>query len=83
MFLGLVEQYTPYSAFYRNWNLIVHDWLHTYIYKDVYAKFHSRSIAPFVVFLISAIFHEYILAFAFRFFYPITAFGMACTGVFS
>ncbi|XP_011500248.1 PREDICTED: sterol O-acyltransferase 1 [Ceratosolen solmsi marchali] len=62
---------TSYDAFYRTWNIIVHDWLYTYIYKDVYEKFHSKFLATLTVFLVSAAFHEYILAFAFRFFYPV------------
>lgn len=62
---------TSYDAFYRTWNIIVHDWLYTYIYKDVYEKLHSKFLATLTVFLVSASFHEYILAFAFRFFYPV------------
>lgn len=23
------------AEYYRNWNLVVHDWLYAYIYKDV------------------------------------------------
>jgi sterol O-acyltransferase len=64
---------TNFSVYYRTWNIIVHDWLYLYIYKDLYENvFRSnKSICQFFVFLISAIFHEYVLAFTFRFFYPV------------
>ncbi|XP_059159353.1 sterol O-acyltransferase 1-like isoform X2 [Physella acuta] len=64
---------TTFSNYYRTWNVVVHDWLYTYIYKDL-CKFigHSnRSGAMACVFLISAVFHEYILTCTFKFFYPV------------
>ncbi|XP_072763607.1 sterol O-acyltransferase 1 [Anoplolepis gracilipes] len=63
---------TSYRAYYRSWNVVVHDWLYTYIYKDMYEIVvpRNRSLAAFTVFFVSAAFHEYVLAFAFRFFYP-------------
>lgn len=27
---------TTFSNYYRTWNVVVHDWLYTYIYKDVW-----------------------------------------------
>lgn len=60
-----------YDTFFRTWNVIVHEWLHAYIYKDVYEKLNSKFCATITVFLISAIFHEYILVVTFRFFYPV------------
>ncbi|XP_046419622.1 sterol O-acyltransferase 1 isoform X1 [Neodiprion fabricii] len=64
---------TSYDAYYRTWNVVVHDWLYTYIYKDIYEIIAPRNkmLSTFMVFSVSAIFHEYILAFAFRFFYPV------------
>ncbi|XP_024939663.1 sterol O-acyltransferase 1 [Cephus cinctus] len=64
---------TSYDAYYRTWNVVVHDWLYTYIYKDMYEIVTPRNkvLSTFTVFAVSAIFHEYILAFAFRFFYPV------------
>ena len=64
---------TDFPTYIRSWNFVVHDWLYTYIYKDVYEHVFSRCrpLATILVFTISAIFHEYILAFAFRFFYPV------------
>ncbi|KAM0728255.1 Sterol O-acyltransferase 2 [Formica fusca] len=59
--------------YHRTWNVVVQDWLYAYIYKDMYEIVvpRNKSLATFTVFLISAIWHEYILAFAFRFFYPV------------
>ncbi|KAK2584540.1 hypothetical protein KPH14_006909 [Odynerus spinipes] len=27
---------TSYRTYYRAWNVVVHDWLYTYVYKDIY-----------------------------------------------
>ncbi|KMQ87195.1 sterol o-acyltransferase 1 [Lasius niger] len=64
---------TTYRTYYRTWNVVVHDWLYTYIYKDMYEIVVPRNkmLATLAVFLVSAAFHEYVLAFAFRFFYPV------------
>ncbi|CAH1789986.1 unnamed protein product, partial [Owenia fusiformis] len=67
---------TSFATYYRTWNVVVHDWLYTYIYKDFFAIFGARSSVSNVgakasVFLLSAIFHEYILTVSFRFFYPV------------
>ncbi|XP_011067343.1 PREDICTED: sterol O-acyltransferase 2-like, partial [Acromyrmex echinatior] len=63
---------TTYYTFFRTWNVVVHDWLYTYIYKDMYEIVpYNRVLSATIVFFISAIVHEYILAFAFGFFYPV------------
>lgn len=63
---------TSYRTYYRTWNVVVHDWLYTYIYKDVYEILScNKPLATFAVFFVSAIFHEYIVAFTFGFFYPV------------
>ncbi|KAK7794579.1 hypothetical protein R5R35_003595 [Gryllus longicercus] len=68
-----------YAEYYRMWNLVVHDWLYTYIFKDycLLIKSKSRLGPTLTVFIVSAIVHEYILMFVFRFFYPLlfVAFG--------
>ncbi|XP_039312308.1 sterol O-acyltransferase 1 isoform X2 [Solenopsis invicta] len=69
---------TTYAQYYRTWNIVVHDWLYTYIYKDVYdIMARNRTLAATVVFLTSAIIHEYIIAFPFGFFYPICSYHEA------
>ncbi|XP_071534676.1 sterol O-acyltransferase 1 [Panulirus ornatus] len=70
---------TSYARFYRTWNCVVHDWLYEYVYRDVVAWQRKqgescarlRCFPMLVVFFISSVVHEYILAFAFRFFYPV------------
>ncbi|VDD82153.1 unnamed protein product [Mesocestoides corti] len=62
-----------FSAYYRTWNVVVHDWLYAYIYRDVYAISgrHRRFMAQTAVFMLSAFVHEYVLILVFRFFYPV------------
>lgn len=62
-----------YSAYYRTWNIVVHDWLYTYIYKDMYEILtpRNKTLSVCMVFAISSIIHEYILSFSIRFFYPV------------
>lgn len=64
---------TSFAGYYRTWNIVVHDWLYTYIYKDIYEHVFKgcKPVATLCVFTISAVFHEFILAFTFRFFYPV------------
>ncbi|XP_072763637.1 sterol O-acyltransferase 2-like, partial [Anoplolepis gracilipes] len=68
--------FTSYRAYYRTWNVVVHDWLYTYVYKDMYEILvpRNRSLAAFTVFFVSAVFHEYIFVFMFNFFYPVMLF---------
>ncbi|KAK4016668.1 hypothetical protein OUZ56_031631 [Daphnia magna] len=64
---------SSYATYYRTWNVVVHDWLYTYVYKDLYEVFgrRNRVIPTLVVFLISSIVHEYIITFTFHCFYPV------------
>ncbi|GAB0088106.1 O-acyltransferase [Sergentomyia squamirostris] len=73
---------TSFSMFYRKWNVVVHDWLYTYIYKDLYDNVfcRNRAAATAAVFVVSAIFHEIILIFSFRFFYPVLFISFAGMG---
>lgn len=27
---------TSFATYYRKWNIVVHDWLHLYIYQDLF-----------------------------------------------
>jgi sterol O-acyltransferase len=60
-------------VYYRTWNIIVHDWLYLYVYKDLYEYVTGRNrvLSQLLVFSLSAVFHEYIMGFTFKFFYPI------------
>ncbi|KAG7188913.1 hypothetical protein KM043_008515 [Ampulex compressa] len=74
---------TTYGGYYRTWNIVVHNWLYTYVYKDVYEVVTSRNkvLSTCFVFCLSAIFHEYILALTFRFFYPVMLFMFGVIGL--
>ena len=51
----------------------MHDWLFTYIYKDFYHTIvpKNKVVAKLAVFLISALFHEWILTNVLRLFFPV------------
>ncbi|CAF1226940.1 unnamed protein product [Rotaria sp. Silwood1] len=64
---------TTFAAYYRTWNVVLHDWFYTYVYKEIYVLTgqKNRSIPAICVVLLSAIFHEYVLVFSLGFFYPV------------
>ncbi|CAK9299383.1 unnamed protein product [Gordionus sp. m RMFG-2023] len=65
---------TSFTQYYRTWNVVVHDWLYIYVYRDLrmfWGKGLSRPLAMLAVFQISALAHELVIAVAFRFFYPV------------
>lgn len=77
-----------FASYYRMWNVVVHDWLYAYIYRDAIYLLGDkyRSVAATGVFLLSAVVHEYILGLTFRFLYPALFFmfgGVGCKFFFS
>ena len=64
---------STFAGYIRSWNVVVHDWLYTYVYKDCVEHVfrNCRPLATVTVFTVSSVFHELILAFTFRFFYPV------------
>ncbi|XP_056656599.1 sterol O-acyltransferase 2 [Monodelphis domestica] len=64
---------TSFSNYYRTWNVVVHDWLYSYVYQDGLRLlgFRARVPAMLSVFLVSAVVHEYIFCFVLGFFYPV------------
>ncbi|XP_067320365.1 sterol O-acyltransferase 2-like isoform X2 [Anolis sagrei] len=62
-----------FSAFMRNWNVVVHDWLYYYIYQDLLWVFKSkaRPVAVLSTFIVSGAFHEYIFMMSLGFFHPL------------
>lgn len=60
---------TNYSDYFRMWNMVVGDWLYTYVYRDCY-NFRNKAVAKVLVFMISAIVHEWVLTYMFGFFFP-------------
>lgn len=64
---------TSFSNYYRTWNVVVHDWLYSYVYQDGLGLLggRARGAAMLAVFLVSAVVHEYIFCFVLGFFYPV------------
>ncbi|KAL0611707.1 Sterol O-acyltransferase 2 [Plecturocebus cupreus] len=64
---------TSFSNYYRTWNVVVHDWLYSYVYQDGLRLLGGRArwVAMLGVFLVSAVAHEYIFCFVLGFFYPV------------
>uniref|UniRef100_A0A2K6V0B6 O-acyltransferase n=1 Tax=Saimiri boliviensis boliviensis TaxID=39432 RepID=A0A2K6V0B6_SAIBB len=64
---------TSFSNYYRTWNVVVHDWLYSYVYQDGLRLLggRARRVAMLGVFLVSAVAHEYIFCFVLGFFYPV------------
>jgi sterol O-acyltransferase len=65
---------SSFGAYYRKWNIVVHEWLYHYIYQDI-VRFSkgkiSRGFSFIFVFVFSDIIHEVVLAASLGFFYPI------------
>ncbi|XP_052750568.1 sterol O-acyltransferase 1 [Galleria mellonella] len=61
---------SQFSKYYRAWNLVVHSWLRDHIYKPI-APSAGKVLATFIVFFISSVAHEMVLALSFGFFYPV------------
>lgn len=61
---------------------MVHDWLHNYCYREaiIYTR-GNKTIAAMSTFLISAVFHEYIITLALGFYYPVLFFLFAVIGM--
>jgi sterol O-acyltransferase len=62
---------TTMEEFSRRWNLPVHAWLHRHIFLELKKNFNcSNEFSAFVTFLVSSIFHEFILILTFRLVMP-------------
>ncbi|KAK2861894.1 hypothetical protein Q5P01_001427 [Channa striata] len=74
---------TSFANYYRTWNVVVHDWLYYYGYRDFLwlSRGKFRTAAMLSVFIISAVVHEYALAMGFGFFYPVMFCLFAVFGV--
>ncbi|XP_028817244.1 sterol O-acyltransferase 1 isoform X2 [Denticeps clupeoides] len=74
---------TSFANYYRTWNVVVHDWLYYYVYKDylLMTGKRFRTGAMLFVFTVSAVVHEYILAICFGFFYPVLFCLFMCFGM--
>ncbi|XP_069002990.1 sterol O-acyltransferase 2 [Embiotoca jacksoni] len=74
---------TSFANYYRTWNVVVHDWLYYYGYRDFLwlSERKFRTAAMLSVFIVSALVHEYALSMAFGFFYPVMFCLFAIFGV--
>ncbi|XP_060788614.1 sterol O-acyltransferase 1 isoform X2 [Neoarius graeffei] len=74
---------TSFANYYRTWNVVVHDWLYYYVYRDFLwmTQKRFRATAMFIVFTVSAVVHEYVLAVCFGFFYPVLFCLFMCFGM--
>ncbi|OMJ66449.1 hypothetical protein SteCoe_36691 [Stentor coeruleus] len=78
-----------FGDYYRKWNIVVHEWLFHYVYQDIlrFSKGKCSKMFSFVVvFMLSALIHELVLAVSIHFFYPILFIlfggpGVLCTFV--
>jgi sterol O-acyltransferase len=62
---------TTMEEFSRRWNLPVHAWLHRHIFLELKKNFgYSNEFSAFITFLVSSIFHEFILILTFRLVMP-------------
>lgn len=73
---------TSFSQYYRRWNNVVYDWLHAYIYMDSQKLGCSRSLSMVLVFVVSALVHEYIIFVGLGFFFPALLVVYTTIGVF-
>lgn len=72
---------TGFIRFFRSWNILVSDWLYTYVYKDVYELLiPNKTLAKLSVFLISAFVHEWVMWNAIGSFLPIMFLEMMISG---
>ncbi|RWR99330.1 sterol O-acyltransferase 1-like protein, partial [Dinothrombium tinctorium] len=69
-----------YSRYFRKWNLVVSDWLHSYLYQPMYNLSGKKWIAALSTFMVSAIYHEYIMALTLGFVFPLL-FILFSTGI--
>ncbi|XP_065104528.1 sterol O-acyltransferase 1 [Paramisgurnus dabryanus] len=74
---------TSFANYYRTWNVVVHDWLYYYVYRDFLwmTQKRFRAAAMLLVFTVSAVVHEYVLAICFGFFYPVLFCIFMCFGM--
>ncbi len=57
--------------YYRDWNIIVQDWLYSYVYMPIMINTKSKHLAAYSVLFVSALFHEYIIGLSMGFLFPI------------
>ncbi|XP_074594365.1 sterol O-acyltransferase 1-like [Brevipalpus obovatus] len=71
---------SSYTEYYRQWNRIVHVWLHEYVYGPLNKKYGPATGVISTIF-ISSMFHEYIISFALGHFFPLISIFYLTVGV--
>ena len=71
---------TSISQYFRTWNIIVQDWLYFYIYLPIIRLTRNKTLSNYAVMLLSAIFHEYIIAGSMGFVFPVLFLSFAFVG---
>eukprot|EP01116_Phalansterium_solitarium_P013494 TRINITY_DN30870_c0_g1_i1.p1 TRINITY_DN30870_c0_g1~~TRINITY_DN30870_c0_g1_i1.p1 ORF type:complete len:470 (-),score=47.22 TRINITY_DN30870_c0_g1_i1:85-1494(-) len=57
---------TTLKHFWSNWNMLVHNWMMCHIFRPMMDSGYSRQTGFFVCFVLSAVFHELIIAVPFQ-----------------
>ena len=57
------------DEYWRNWNLPVHNWLKRHVYRPLRKRGYSFAFSSALVFLLSAVAHEYIISIPLRVFH--------------
>ncbi|KAJ5066542.1 sterol o-acyltransferase [Anaeramoeba ignava] len=66
-----------FDEFWNKWNTLVYEWFHRHIYLDSMTDMNiPRPLAMVLVFLVSALWHEFIISTSFLFFRPYMAASM-------
>lgn len=65
-FYGAWWNSSTLEHFWRQWNIPTHFWLVQHVYKPTRRAGYSQNAGYFLVFFVSAVFHELIVAVAFR-----------------
>ncbi|XP_034238071.1 sterol O-acyltransferase 2-like [Thrips palmi] len=68
-----------YTVFFRHWNMFVKAWLYTYVFKELLTRGHSSTAAKMITIVLSAFWHEYILAVSLGYIIPYCALTYVCT----
>lgn len=65
---------SSFSAYYRKWNIVVYDWLHTYVYQDLVRFTKGRctkTISCLITLIVADVLYELQISLVMRFVYPI------------
>eukprot|EP01116_Phalansterium_solitarium_P023464 TRINITY_DN8228_c0_g1_i1.p1 TRINITY_DN8228_c0_g1~~TRINITY_DN8228_c0_g1_i1.p1 ORF type:complete len:641 (-),score=238.70 TRINITY_DN8228_c0_g1_i1:95-2017(-) len=71
-----------WSAYYRKWNIVVHNFIHRHIFVELMVNWKvGKHTSMWITFIFSAVIHEYIICVAMGFYKPILFFLFVIPGV--